>query len=441
MRQCNPFFAQRKDKSDKDYVLDMFSFLKKHRSFMARVRYIAKYINEAINKTSLTPLDKIQFTLDFVQEPNIRFVSNKDCKSVNNYEDYIRYPDETLYDKEGDCNCKSLLAAMLFHVMGFNVMYLASRKYKHSAIGIEISEKDKDLYGKKIDKMLVREDGKCYIYCETTGDRFRVGKTIDGMSVGDFEEKMLLNTESNLPTDMATSEKSVIYNWNLTSFGDSQLRGTLDLKFNNEDIDTLRSRNPFRTYGHDTNTYDVNVRTMFDYLGDGEEGVRYRNVLAVARYIKRKIEMANLSELDMVQFVLNFVQAPNIPYQIDEDCSSIGFQKEYMRFPDETLYDKEGDCDCKSFLAASILHCLDYNVLFLLSNKLKHAALAVECKEEWFDLIGRDNIENIKFEHNGRNYVYCESTGEGNRVGFIKEGDSIKDFETIVELPAKTTEW
>ena len=138
----------------------------------------------------------------------------------------------------------------------------------------------------------------------------------------------------------------------------------------------------------------------------------------------------------MVQFVLNFVQTPNFSYQIDEECESIGFQKEYMRFPDETLCDKEGDCDCKSFLAASILHCLGYNVIFMLSKKLKHAAIAVECKDEWFDFIGYSNIENVKLEYNGRNYLYCESTGEGNRVGDIKEGDSIKDFETIVELPA-----
>ncbi len=436
MRQCNPFFAQRKDKSDKDYILDMFSFLKEHRSFMARVRYIAKYIDESITENSLTPLDKIQFTLDFVQEPNIRFVSNKDCKSINNYEDYIRYPDETLYDKEGDCNSKSLLAAMLFHVMGYNVMYLSSRKYKHSAIGIEVNAKDVEAqwYGSNINDMTVRENGRYYIYCETTGDRFHLGKPIEGMSVSDFEEKLLLNVDSTQPTE-GQQERSVIYNWDLVSASNAVLHGNMVLKFNNDDIDLLRTCNPFRTYGYDANTYDANVRSMFNYLGEDED--RRRNVKAVASYIKQKAEGAHLSELDMVQFVFNFVQMPNIAYQIDEECSSIGYQKEYMRFPDETLCDKEGDCDCKSFLAANILYCLGYNVIYLLSNKLQHAAIAVECKDEWLNVIGTANIDNVLLEHNGRKYIYCESTGENNLVGVIKDGDSIKDFETIVELAAE----
>lgn len=436
MRQCNPFFAQRKDKSDKDYILDMFSFLKEHRSFMARVRYIAKYIDESITQSSLTPMDKIQFTLDFVQEPNIRFVNNKDCKNVNNYEDYIRYPDETLYDKEGDCNSKSLLAAMLFYVMGHNVMYLSSRKYNHAAIGIEVNAKDIEAqwYGSNINDMTVRENGKYYIFCETTGDRFRIGKPIDGMSVSDFEEKMLLTVDSTLPTDDIQQQRSIIYNWDLTAHSEATLHGNLVLKFNNEEIETLRSCNPFRTYGYDQNTYQDNVRSMFNYLCDDDS--RSENVKIVADYIKARTEGANLSELDMVQFVFNFVQVPNITYRMDDECQSIGYQKEYMRFPDETLYDKEGDCDCKSFLAANILHCLGYNVIYLLSNKLKHAAIAVECKDEWLKQIGAANIDNVLLEHNGRKYIFSESTGEYNKVGDIKDGESIKDFETIIELAA-----
>jgi hypothetical protein len=173
---------------------------------------------------------------------------------------------------------------------------------------------------------------------------------------------------------------------------------------------------------------------MFKYLC--EESDRSTYVNSVADYIKGQVEKAGLSELDMVQFVLNFAQVPNISYEIDENCESIGYQKEYMRFPNETLYDKEGDCDCKSFLVANILHSLGYNVIFMLSKKLKHAAIAVECKEEWFDTIGRENIDNIVLEHNGRRYVFCESTGEGNGVGCIKEGSSIKDFDKIIELLA-----
>lgn len=433
LRQCNPFFTQRKDKSDKEYIFDMFNFLKEHRHFNARIKYITKYINDTINKNNLTPMDKIQFTLDFIQEPNIRFVTNKDSKAINFYEKYIRYPDETLYDKEGDCNSKSLLAAVLFHTMGFNVIYLASRKYEHSAIGIEISKNDIDngWYGSNIDNALVTENGKSYIFCETSGDYFRIGRTINGMSLDDFDEKLLIEVDSAAQNE-ADYSRSNIYNWDLNSYYGNKLHGNFAINFKEEEVANLRSINPFATYGYDANTYEDNVRNMFQVLRSTP--ALNKETEDVAQYIKSEIEKAGYPELDLVQFVLNFSQTPNIAYRIDEECASIDFAKEYMRYPAETLLDKEGDCDCKSFLAANILHCLGYNVIFLLSQKLKHAAMAVECKDEWLEVIPSDKLDYAVLEHNGIRYIYCESTGDGNMVGSIKEGESIKDFEKIIEL-------
>lgn len=431
MRQCNPFFAQRKDKSDKLYILGMFQFLNVHRTFLARTKYITRYINDLIKKNNLTPIDKVQFTLDFVQEPNIRYVDNRESRAINNYEHYIRYPDETLFDKEGDSNSKSLLAAVLFYTMGHNVMYLASRKHNHSAIGIEIDSRDlaNGLYGANAEEMIVTEDGKTYIYCETTGDRFSIGKSISGMEIRDFEEKVLLEVESVVPVTV-TKERSIIYNWSLDSVLGNTLHGNLVLKFSDDYIEHLREINPFRSYGYDSSTYAGNIESMFQRMKNDVELMQ--NVDFVAHYIKHEVSAANLPELDLVQFALNFVQVPNISYCIDEECASIDFKTEYMRYPDETLFDKEGDCDCKSFLTASILNRLGYNVVYLLSSKLKHAAIAIECKAEWFDVIA--NTDANILEHNGRRYVFCESTGSGNKVGQIKEGDSIKDFDTVIEL-------
>lgn len=433
LRQCNPFFTQRKDKSDKEYILDMFNFLAEHSHFNARIKYITKYINDTINKNNLTPLDKIQFTLDFIQEPNIRFVKNKDAKATNYYENYIRYPNETLYDKEGDCNSKSLLAAVMFHTMGFNVMYLASRKYEHAAIGIEIPKNDiqNGWYGSNVENLLFTENGKSYIFCETTGDFFRIGRTINGMSLDDFEEKLLIEVESTSQEETDYGQ-SKIYNWDLTSYYGNKLHGNLAIKFSEEEVGNLRGMNPFSTYGYDSNTYEDNVHNMFRILHDTP--TLNKEVETVAMYIRREVEKAGFPEFDMAQFALNFAQTPNIVYRVDEECASIDFAKEYMRYPSETLFDKEGDCDCKSFLAANILHCLGYNVIFLLSQKLKHAAFAVECKDEWLDVIPSDNVDNVVMEHNGCRYIYCESTGEGNMIGCIKDGESIKDFEKIVDL-------
>ena len=440
VRHCNPFFAQRKDKSDKEDIFEMFNFLQEHKPFLARVRYIAHYISTTINKQSLPPLDKIQFTLDFVQEPNIQFVNNKDCKVINYYDEYIRYPDETLYDKEGDCNSKSLLAAMIFHVMGYNVLYLVSGRYQHAAIGIEVKYKDivEGWYGstQKVENLTIQYNGKYYIYCETTGDRFSVGKRLDGMQLEDFEEKLLLpsvNANEDFVEDESDATVSRIYNWDLDSEEGVKLHGNITLNFSTKEMDNLRDSNPFNTYEKDSNSYQTNIRSIFKYLLDNPK--RMEKVRTIATYIRNEIEKANYSEFDMLQFALDFAQAPNITYCIDENSVGIDYAKEYMRFPDEVLYDKEGDCDCKSSLTAALFHELGYNVIIMLSQKIGHAAIGVECKEEWLDNIESEKQEKVIRKYRGKNYLYCETTGDGYKIGNIKENDSIQDYETIVEIP------
>lgn len=441
MRHCNPFFAQRKDKKDREYILEMFHFLKEHRPFLARIRYVAHYISTTIEKQNLMPLDKIQFTLDFIQEPNILFVNNKDCKTINRYEDYIRYPDETLYDKEGDCNSKSLLAAMIFHVMGYNVLYLSSRRFQHAAVAIEVNPKDlaEGWYGsqQKVEEITIHTNGKHYIYCETTGDRFRLGATLDGMKIEDFEEKVPLPVMEDEDEEDKEDDDNIvsrIYNWDLDSELSNKLHGNITLNFTVKEMEELRDLNPFKTYGKDSNTYQTNINSIFDYLfKDSERTTRIRTI---ADYIRENIRKAGYPDLDLVQFAIDFAQAPNITYCVDEESASIEYAKEYMRFPDEVLYDKEGDCDCKSSLSVALFHELGYNVIFMLSQKLGHAAIGIELKEEWLDVIKPENPESVVRDYNGKRYLYCETTGDGYKIGHIKENDSIQDFETIVEIPA-----
>jgi len=440
VRQCNPFFAQRKDKKDSDYILDMFHFLKNHRTFLQRAKYIVSVIDKISQKESLSPLDRIQFALDFIQEPNIKFVENKDSKVINYYDDYIRYPDETLYDGEGDCNSKSLLAAMIFHIMGFNVLYLLSRKHQHSGIGVEINDVhiSNGWYGdnSNLADLLIKEQGKNYLYCETTGDRFVLGSTLQGINLDDFDTKVVLPLSEDTDdgdVEDTDSIETFIYNWDLDSERGTKLHGNLTLDFDTTQIKELRELNPFRQYGMNANTYEMNIRSIFNYLF--EEKYRTEKVQTVADYIKKVSANANLSELEMLQFALDFAQAPNITYCVDENSQGIDFAKEYMRFPDEVLFDKEGDCDCKSSLTTALFHCLGYNVVFMLSQKLGHAAIGLEVNDEWLDDIKPDNIERIILPYNGRRYVYCETTGDGYRIGHINENDSILDFETIVEIP------
>ena len=443
VRHMNPFFAQRKDHSDKENILHMFHFLKKYKkTFLARTKYVAYTINKIAEKNHFSPMDKLQFTLDFVQEPNIAFQENAENKTINFYDDYIRYPDETLYDRCGDSNSKSLLAAMLFHLMGNNVLYLISRKHQHSAVGVEVKQSElmDGWYGdaSKIDEIAVKYEERYYIFCETTGDQFRLGAQVSGMSLDEFDEKIFLpvrddedecDRESDeVPEDMIESR---LYTWELTSVFGNQLSGALPLEMSTEEVESLRSINPFLTYGQDNRTYPENVLSIFHYLKNNP--AKMAHVRQVAEYIRTSIRNAGYPELDALQFALNFVQEPNISYVLDEKSAPIEFAKEYMRFPDEVLFDKEGDCDCKSSLTAALFLSLGYKVVFMLSQKLKHAAIGVECKDpSWLTHLAHPDDEAM--EYNGVQYLYCETTGAGFHIGQIKENESIKDFETILEL-------
>lgn len=438
LRFMNPFFSQRKDKALTSLIKEMFTYQKSHKSVSARTRYIVKKIQEISRQRGLNSEDTLQFTLDFVQEPNIRFVMNRDSDSILKFEDYIRYPDEVLYDKESDSNSKAFLAAMLVHYLKYDVLFLYSRLQQHGAIGIRIPKewenKDK-LFGLSPEDILFTHNGKKYVFCETTADGFRIGGTMGGMKHSDFDERIELpvveveSDETNEDTD------TKMYNWDLDSEEGKQLHGNYTLEFSEDEIEQLRADNPFVNYGKDGKSYEDNVKYIFQYLD--QEPERRSKVKEIASYIKSSAKKAELSSLETVQFALDFCQAPNITYKIDEDCDNIPYNevsKEYMRFPDEVLYDKEGDCDCKSSLTVALFREMGYKTLFMMSKKLGHAAVAIEYNPEWKYQI-KDLDENRALrEHNGVNYIYCETTSDGHKVGHINEGDSIYDFETVVEL-------
>lgn len=440
LRYMNPFYGQRSDKPVRVHVLEMFRYMKEHKGITARLRYVARQIKQLADQNDLTNEESLQFTLDFVQEPNIRFTMNRDSKAINNFEDYIRFPDEVFFDKEADSNSKALLAAMLFHYMRHNTLFLFSRLQKHAAVGVEVMQQwiDGDLIlGHKMDEVTFVHGGRRYVFCETTGDHFRIGGTMAGMRYSDFDEQVELPLNENDLDDSNEETVTQLYNWDLDSEQGTTLHGCYTLEFNVEDIERLRRQNPFRTYGMpgDMQTYDEKVRTIFSYLSAKVE--RSEKVRELVGYIRHTAEQNHLSGLDVIQFVLDFVQEPNITYRVDEESVPIRFAKEYMRFPDEVLMDKEGDCDCKSSLMAALLHELGYNIVVLLSEKLGHAAIAIETDDAWLGDIKIADRDRVIRQYNGKEYIFCETTGDGYRVGHIQDQYSIQDFETIVEINSK----
>jgi hypothetical protein len=70
----------------------------------------------------------------------------------------------------------------------------------------------------------------------------------------------------------------------------------------------------------------------------------------------------------------------------------------------------------------------------MLSENNGHAAIGIELKEEWMKELQVDDIGKAVKEYNGKKYLYCETTGDGYRIGQIKDSYSVEDFTTVVEF-------
>jgi predicted transglutaminase-like cysteine proteinase len=138
-------------------------------------------------------------------------------------------------------------------------------------------------------------------------------------------------------------------------------------------------------------------------------------VIELAQQIKKQCVARNLNTFHQASAVMAFQQSLKYVYDLDSKGN-----EEYIRYPLETLVDKEGDCDCHGICSAAILYSMGYDVVLLriiFPEGDGHLAIAVQ---------GADGIPGNFFELNGRSYYYCEVTPfEGNsmsfRVGEMKE--------------------
>ena len=137
------------------------------------VHKIVAYVNYESQHIGLTQLEQLQLLLDFAQEPNIVYAYDEDCAEIGHPTDYARYPDETICDRRGDCDCKAVLAASLFVEAGFKTAYVITQN--HAAVGVAFKDADTSLMTARCSNAILSKDGLPYFFCETTGDGFRIG--------------------------------------------------------------------------------------------------------------------------------------------------------------------------------------------------------------------------------------------------------------------------
>jgi hypothetical protein len=124
------------------------------------LQMVAKKLNETATKEEFEPYDAVSFVLAFVQ--SLPYTSDS---VTSGYDEYPRFPIETLVDGGGDCEDTSILFATITLIMNYDTVYI--NPPEHYAVGI---------WGKDLLGSYYTYNNKNYYYCETTGDGFEIGE-------------------------------------------------------------------------------------------------------------------------------------------------------------------------------------------------------------------------------------------------------------------------
>jgi len=174
--------------------------------------------------------------------------------------------------------------------------------------------------------------------------------------------------------------------------------------------------NQYYTWEYQNRDWYWNIPiSLSDYVACTEESRPYtvngyinmakdsRNVSFINEMIEQ-INAAGFSGSRKLNFVISFVQG--LPYTVDNVTTPYD---EYPRYPIETLFDRGGDCEDTSILTAAILHRMGYDVALLHLQDAQHMAVGVAIS----------NVYGSYYEHDGKQYFYLETTGEGWEIGSI----------------------
>jgi hypothetical protein len=126
----------------------------------AYLQMVAEKLQEASSQEGFESYDEVSFVLAFIQ--SLPYTSDS---VTSGYDEYPRFPLETLVDNGGDCEDTAILFASLTLIMGYGTVYI--NPPEHYAVGILGEEGLPGYYFTFKDRR--------YYYCETTGDGWAIG--------------------------------------------------------------------------------------------------------------------------------------------------------------------------------------------------------------------------------------------------------------------------
>ena len=172
--------------SDVEYYRDYYDVSQRqqdivhnHQRDVTFVTYGDEYIQRmaadfAAMTSGMTDLERVGFLLAFVQA-----IGYEDDEVYMGYEEYWKFPLETLYDHGGDCEDTSILLAALSEAMGYDAALILMPG--HMATGVHIDGTHQGLQG----FYYTSDPNKVYYYCETTSTGYDIGRIPSGVDTSD----------------------------------------------------------------------------------------------------------------------------------------------------------------------------------------------------------------------------------------------------------------
>ena len=135
------------------------------------MKSLADLFSDNVKDKEWNEFKTVSFVLSFVQ--SMPYTSDK---LTAGYDEYPRYPVETLVDKGGDCEDTSILFASIVRGMGYGVVLLQLEEDEHLAVGVKISMDIVDNWHRLYPlTYYTTESDEIYAYCETTGEGWELG--------------------------------------------------------------------------------------------------------------------------------------------------------------------------------------------------------------------------------------------------------------------------
>ncbi len=133
----------------------------------AFIKDLTEELNTTLASEGYDEFETVSCILAFVQ--SLPYTSDS---SSSAYDEYPRFPIETLVDDGGDCEDTSILFATIMLILGYGTIYI--NPPEHIAVGVL---GDSDLPG-----TYWTYHEKPYYYCETTGENFEIGELPENLT-------------------------------------------------------------------------------------------------------------------------------------------------------------------------------------------------------------------------------------------------------------------